>query len=171
MMDKDMFKAVERKIYNYYEKEELIKSIRYKIEKLEAQIKQIDADIKNNNVNIEAGYSSIVWEERVQRSSDGTSFAERELVKAIEKLEREKESKLAKISELKAEIREIEEGFAEIEYNINTLKDEDLKFLELKYKVRPRLSVEIVASRLSMSRSAGYDKRKRLISEVAKWFN
>ncbi|MBC2579696.1 sigma-70 family RNA polymerase sigma factor [Clostridium sp. DJ247] len=169
MIDKETSKKIERNIYNYYEKKEIIKSIKYKIEKLEEQVKQIEAVIKGNNVVIEEGYKSITYEEKVQYSSDGTSYVERELIKAIERLEREKDYKLAKISDLKKEIREIEESFAEIEYNIKMLKDEDLKFLELKYKVKPKLSVEIVASRLNMSRSTAYDKRGKLINEIAKW--
>lgn len=168
-MDKETFKNIEKRLYSYYEKEELIKTIKYKIEKLEKQIEQIDEDIKNNNVIIETDLKGISYGERVQSSSNGTSYMERELVKAIERLEREKDYKLASISDLKREARELEESSSEIEYNIKKLNEMDLKFIELKYKKRPRCSIEEVALELNMSRSAGYDKRDKLINYIGKW--
>ncbi len=169
MIDKETFRRTEKKLYNYYEQEEVIKSIKYKIEKLENQVKQIEQDIKNNNVVIEEESKSITYEERVQSSSDGTSYAERELVRAVERLEREKDYKLAKVSDLKSDIREIEETSAAIEYNIGMLSKEDLNFIELKYKVK--LSVEEVSDKLNLARSTGYNKREKLVYDIANWCN
>lgn len=169
MIDKETFRKTERKLYNYYEQEEVIKSIEYRIEKLKNQVKQIEQDIKNNNVVIEEESRSITYEERVQTSSNGTSYVERELVRAVERLEREKDYKLAKISDLKTEIREIEDTSAAIEYNIGMLSKEDLNFIELKYKVK--LSVEEVSDELNLSRSTGYNKRERLVNNIANWCN
>jgi len=168
-MDKSLFRSTERKLYNYFEQEEVIKSIKCKIEKLEKQVEQITEDIKNNNVVITEESRSISYEERVQSSSDCTSYAERELIKAIERLETEKDYKLTKILDLKASMREIEESSYAIEYNIKMLSKEDYNFIELKYK--RKLSIEEVADELGMARATAYRKREELIEDIANWCN
>lgn len=165
-MNKEILKEVEKRLYDYFDYEYMVKAIKLKINKLEEQIKQIDDDIKNNNVIIEEESRSITYGEKVQTSLECTSYVEREFIKAIDRLEREKVFKLARIGELKTELRKIEEEFSETECNIQKLSKFDLEFIELKYKSKPRLSVEEVSNELNMSRSCAYVKRDKIINEI-----
>lgn len=168
-MNKDILKTVENRLYDYFEREELLEGSKLKIHKLQEQIKQIDEDIRGNNVMIEGEYKSITYGEKVQTSLDTTSYFEKEFVRAVERLEKEKVFKLGRISELKSEMRKLEEASIDIECNIDKLQEIDLKFIELKYKSKARLSVEEVANELNMSRSSAYLKRDKLIIEIAGW--
>lgn len=165
-MDKEILREVEKRLYDYFDHEYMVKGIKLKINKLEEQIKQIREDIKNNNVIIEEESRSITYGEKVQTSSDCTSYAEREFMKAIDRLEREKVFKLSRIGELKTELRKIEEEFSETECKIERLPQLDLEFIKLKYKSKPRLSVEEVSNELNMSRSSAYIKRDKIINEI-----
>ncbi|MFL0248869.1 sigma-70 family RNA polymerase sigma factor [Clostridium neuense] len=168
-MNKEILKEVEKRLYSYFEREYTVKGIKLKISKLEEQITQIEEDIKNNNVIIEEESRAVTYGEKVQTSLNYTSYAEREFVKAIERLEREKVFKLARIGELKAELRKVEEEASEIECNMHRLSKLDLEFIELKYKFKPKLSVEEVSNELNMSRSSAYIRRDKIINEIYSW--
>ena len=75
------FKIIEDKLYNFFNKEKKIAALRYQIEILRKQIERLDKDLRECNITIEIESSSPSFEERVQSSSDGTSYAEREVIR------------------------------------------------------------------------------------------
>ena len=107
-MSRDRFKQTEDKLYNYFNKEKKIATLNYRIEVLKKQIDKINQELRECDINIEIESSSPGFEERVQTSSDGTSYAERELIRITDLKLKRKLSKEIEIEELKEEIENIE---------------------------------------------------------------
>ena len=130
-MSRDRFKKTEDKLYNYFNKEKKIATLNYRIELLKKQIDKINQELRECDVNIEIESSSLGFEERVQTSSDGTSYAEREVIRITELKLKRKVSKEIEIEELKEEIENIELDNSILEYNLQYINEEWYKLLEL----------------------------------------
>ncbi|WP_142415425.1 sigma-70 family RNA polymerase sigma factor [Hathewaya massiliensis] len=168
MEDRELFRKTEKRLYDHFNKEDIIKKKESLISLYTSQLKELESDIKNNNVRLDTGLKSINYDEKVQTSTTGTSFMEQELIKGITKLEKEWTFKQNKIEQLKKEIRDIKELAITIESNINMLNKEDKKFIELKYK--DKLEVQVIAMKLNMSPATAFRLRKRLVYDIANWF-
>lgn len=167
MMDKEIFRRTERKLYNYFRKDKKINSIKKKIELLNIQIGDIEKKLKEVNINIPEESRSITYEERVQSSGDCTSYAEKTLMRITDNLLNEKVRKLEEISELEENIRTIQANNIIIENNIKDIREEDREFLKTKYdKELPDWEVGL---NLSMSQSNVSRRRQRLVENVANW--
>ena len=103
-MSRDRFKKTEDKLYNYFNKEKKIATLNYRIEVLKKQIDKINQELRECDINIEIESSSPRFEERVQSSSDGTSYAEREVIRITDLKLKRKLSKEIEIEEIKEEI-------------------------------------------------------------------
>lgn len=68
--------------------------LKNRVKHLSNRIEIIMDKIKNNNVTLEEESRSRTYDEIVQTSNNGTSYAERELVRQIERLEIELGEKL-----------------------------------------------------------------------------
>lgn len=135
---------------------------------LEKQKEAIMQDLRETNVNIEPelnmgiSYSS----ERVQTSSSGTSYAEAEIMKQIEKLEREWKWTRRKILQLHSQIREIKRQNADMDYIIGRLGTEYRLLVEMKY--RDCLSLEKIGDKLCMAKSTVSRNRERIVEDISK---
>lgn len=168
MKEEITFRNMERMLYNYFIKDNIIKSKKDMIEMLEKQIKQLEERIKTNNAKIEPGLNmGISYDERVQTSIDGTSYAEKAVVRAIERLEVDTTEKLEELFKLEKDIMDIERETKIIELNVGMLSEEDKKFIEMKYK--ERMSVEEIAEKVNLSRTAGYNKRDKVVESIIHW--
>jgi chaperonin cofactor prefoldin len=135
-MDKELFRETENKVCRYYQKDKLIESLNTRLKLLESQINNIEKDLKSCNINIEPNIKPISYEERVQSSGDGSSYAEKEAIRITE-------YKIKRMTEKKMEKEKILEQIDKIELDYNFIKDaiEPIKgrfkeLLELKYKKR-----------------------------------
>lgn len=170
LLEKDLFKKTEGRLYRYYRSLKEIEKLKNRVVLLWKQKEQIEQDIRNTNVKIDYVQSGAVISERVQTSSFGTSYAEREIVNAIEKLERELLHKKRKILKLHARIREMEEQIADMDYNISMLSEEYKRFLEWKYGERK--SIDWIATEMyGGARTTAYRKREELVESIAQWCN
>lgn len=166
-MDKNTFRKTEKKLYNYFGKDKKIDSINKKITLLKKQIEDIETKLKNVDINIPEESKSMTYEERVQTSSDGTSYAERTLMRITDKLIVEKARKEEEVAELEEELRNIEADNIIIECNIKDIKEEDMEFLKMKYK--DELKDWQIGFKLEMDQSTATRIRQRLVENVARW--
>ncbi len=167
MIDKSTFRATEKKLYNYFSKDKKMNSINRKMDQIVKQITEIEKDIEETNISIPEESRSIAYEERVQSSSDATSYAERTAIRIIENLEKEKANKQEEIILLKQELRTIEDDCSIIGSNVGQLDEESLKFLKTKYS--GHVSDWEVGQKLDMSQSTAYRTRVELVEDVARW--
>ena len=168
-MDKELFRKTERKLYRYYESKKSIYCIKDEIARLERELVTIEYDIRHSNVTIDYYQNGIGIQERVQSSSTGTSYAESEMCKQIERLEREHLEKTKKILKNRAKIRELEKYISYMDRNINLLGEEDKRFLELKYG--DKKNILQISLRLNIAQATAYRKREELVEVVAEYEN
>lgn len=170
LLEKDLFKKTEGRLYRHYRNKKEIEKLKSRVVLLWKQKEQIEQDIRTTNVKIDYYQSGMALGERVQTSSTGTSYAEREIIKAIEKLERELIQKKKKILKLEARIREKEEQIADMDYNIQMLNEEYKRLIEWKYGERK--SIDWIATEMyGGARTTAYRKRDELVESIAQWCN
>lgn len=168
-MDKELFRKTEGKLYRYYESKKKIYSIKENIARLEREIKTIEYDIRHSNVTIDYYQNGIGIQERVQSSSTGTSYAENEMCKQIERLEKEHVEKTKKILKNRSKIRDMERYIDYMDRNIRMLQEEDKRFLELKYG--DKKNILQISLRLNIAQATAYRKREELVEAVAEYEN
>ncbi|MFT8313190.1 MAG: hypothetical protein ABF633_02925 [Clostridium sp.] len=167
MIDKETFRKTEKKLYNYFKKDKKINSLKQKITLLNKHIDQIEYKLKHTDISIPEESKSMTFEERVQTSSTGESYAERTALRITDRLIKEESRKFDEISEIEEEIRNIEADNIIIEENIKLLRKEDIEFLKSKYdKELPDWEVGL---NLNMSQSKVTRKRQRLVDNIANW--
>lgn len=166
-MSRDRFKQTEDKLYNYFNKEKKIATLNYRIEVLKKQIDKINQELRECDVNIEIESSSPAFEERVQSSSDGTSYAERELIRITDLKLKRKLSKEIEIEEIKEEIENIELDNSILEYNLQFINEEWYKLLELKYKFKKN-EVQI-SLEMNISQSQVNKIKQKAITDIRRW--
>lgn len=166
-MSRDRFKKTEDKLYNYFNKEKKIATLNYRIELLKKQIDKINKELRECDVNIEIESSSLGFEERVQTSSDGTSYAEREVIRITDLKLKRKKSKKIEIEELKEKIENIELDNSILEYNLRYINKEWYKLLELKYKFKKNETQ--ISLEMNISQSQVNKIKQKAIADIMRW--
>ncbi|KOR24173.1 hypothetical protein [Clostridium sp. L74] len=170
MLDKKIYAKTEGRLYRYFRDNRELGKLKSRVSHISKRIETIMDKIKNNNVTLEEESKSIIYEERVQTSSNGTSYAERELIRQIERLELELGENIKKKGKLEYKIREIEEQISVMENNLSSLNEESKRFVECKYgegKSIDWIAVEMFGG----ARSTAYRKKDELIESIAQWSN
>ena len=166
-MSRDRFKKTEDKLYNYFNKEKKIATLNYRIEVLKNQIDKINQELRECDINIEIESSSPAFEERVQRSTDGTSYAEREVIRITDLKLKRKLSKEIEIEEIKEEIENIELDNSILEYNLKYINEEWYKLLELKYKFKKNETQ--ISLEMNISQSQVNKIKQKAIANIQRW--
>ena len=168
-MDKDLFRKTEGKLYRYYQSKKKIRELNNEISSLEYHKERVEYDIRHANVTIDYYQNGTGLQERVQSSPSGSSYAETEMCKEIEKLEREHLRINKKILKIKAKIRELEEFIRHMNEIVEQLNEEDKRFIELKYG--DKKSMIYISMKLNMAQATTYRKREELIESIAEYEN
>jgi uncharacterized coiled-coil protein SlyX len=172
MIDKEVFRKTESRLYRHFKQAKLIEKLKHKIVIMWKQMEQIERDIKETNVTVETGLNMGIdySREKIQTSPSGTGYAEQQIILEIGKLERELLYKKKKILKLNARIRELEEQTQDMQYNLSTLSEEAKIFVEWKYGEEK--SVEWIANEMyGGARATAYRKREELVENIAQWCN
>jgi DNA-directed RNA polymerase specialized sigma subunit len=166
-MNKELFVETENKVRRYYQKDKLINSLNSKIKLLDRQIDAIEKDLKECNITIEPGIKPISYEERVQTSGDGNSYAEREAMRLTEyKIKRMAEKKLER-EKLKEQIDQIELDYIFMRDAIESIKGIYRELLKLYYE--KEYNEQKIASILNWTQPQINKKKWRLIQKIADW--
>lgn len=168
-MDKDLFKKTEASLYRYFEYRKEIIRLKNKIQYQRDRLKKIELDIKNANVTIDYYQNGIGLSERVQTSPSGSSFAEEQICNEISKLEKEHLIINKKIFKNNHKIRELEEYVDNMKNNIDSLNEEDKRYVELKYG--DKKSPVFISRSLNIAQATSYRKREEIIKIIAEYKN
>lgn len=171
-MDKETYRRIEGMLYGHF-KEDLkrVVSLRNEIELTERNIKKIDDKIRSCDINIDYNQGGMEISERVQSSSTGTSYAEREIIKGIDNLEKEKAHNIKRLYKLEEKERNLGYKIEKLERNINELSDTCKEFIDLKYnpsnKFKRVLSVREVADEMHIGKDAAYNLKDNIIENIS----
>ena len=168
-MNNEYFKKIEKMLYRYYETEKDIKVLNKEKDLLSNQYELLENKIKKTQYSLQEQSISIGFEERVQSSSDGTSYAECELINQITSDEKEQNRIRKRLYKIDRKIREIERNNIKLKINITMLNSEYQRFLELKYK--DKMPMEKLYIEINRSRKSAFNLRREIIDEVGRWLN
>lgn len=168
-MNNEYFKKIEKMLYRYYETEKDIKVLNKEKDLLSNQYELLENKLKKTQYSLQEQSSSIGFEERVQSSSDGTSYAEHELINQITSDEKEQNRIRKRLYKIDRKIREIERNNIKLKINITMLNSEYQRFLELKYK--DKMPMEKLYIEINRSRKSAFNLRREIIDEVGRWLN
>lgn len=173
MIDKEVFKKTEGRLYRYYKQLKFIQKLKRKIDLLYDQKEQVEKEkVELRNLRVEIGNNMGIdySRDKVQASSSGSSEVERGVIKYIDDLDKEEERILRKILKTNAKIRTIEMELWDIEYNLNMLNEELRRFVEWKYGEKKSIewiSIEMYGG----ARMTAYRKREEVIENIAQFTN
>lgn len=168
-MDKELFRKTEGRLYRYFRYKKEIVSSKRKIEFLQGKIKEIDDSIRNVHkyISVDPYQNGSGISERVQTSTNGTSYVESEMIKEVSKLEKEQCSMFKTVLKQQSKIREKEAYIRSMDTNIEMLQEEDKRFIELKYG--DEIEVSMIADKLNMARATAYRKREELVENISQF--
>lgn len=167
MVDKEIFRRTEGRLYRYFEDKQKIKCLELECIDLDQQKERIRKDIQETNVFIEEESKSMSYEERVQTSTNCTSYAERALINEISNLEKEWIYIRKKLLKKRTRIREIERRVSHIKNNLAMLSEENKRFIELKYG--DKQSLEEIGQVLNIAKTTAHRKREELVENISLW--
>ena len=173
-IDEKTFKKVEGMLYRYYRQKKELKDIQDKIIFLEKEIERIEKRIRTTDVTIIDFYKPGNMEERVQTSSSNTSYAEQQMTKAIEDLEKQQLEIKKKILRLTCKESNLREFIYTIDKNIEMLGSKEKKFIELKYgKCLPILEIyRQTYDQFNLEQASYYNSvRNKIVENIAHWMN
>lgn len=171
MLDKEIFRKTEGRLYRYYKQLKIVEKLKNKVVLLWKQKEQLQKEmVELKHMNIETGnnmgidYSG----DRIQSSSSGVGEAEREVIRYINNLEREYNYTVKKMLKTRAKIRDIEVQIQDMQFNLAMLNEESKRFIEWKYGEEK--SIEWIAEEMyAGARSTAYRKREELVEDIAQW--
>ena len=166
-MTRNEVKELERKLRIFYKKDKIIHSYKKGVEKLKLDILNIEKRIKECDFNIPIQYGTSSFGEKVQSSTTGESNVEKELIKCIVRLENNKIEKLKEIERIEKIIDLIERDNLLISRNLNSLNEESIKFLELKYKYHK--SGRYIAIEMNSSEPTITRLKRKILNEIYNW--
>ncbi|MBV4423440.1 hypothetical protein KM792_11485 [Clostridium tyrobutyricum] len=166
-MDKIQMANMESKLRDYFNRDKRMRALNMKLNILKKQIDEIGYKLRNVKVNLPEESRSMVYEERVQTSHTGESYAERTLLRITDKLLREQSWKIEQIADIEERLRNMESSNSVIEVNIKDLRIEDKDFLKEKYKYRK--ADWQIGMKFNMTQGAVTKRRHRLIENIANW--
>ncbi|MBU3102969.1 hypothetical protein [Clostridium gasigenes] len=166
-MKNEKFKLIEKTLYEFYEDQKSIKTIEREIYNLKAQYEEIGETLRSSRFNIEEQSSSPDFSEKVQSSSDCTSYVEKQMIKRVEILQREQQLILDKEVEREGKLRAIRRSSEGMKANIEMLSEEYKTFIKLKYAEKK--AIEQIYPEINKSRSLTFELRGKIIEEIARW--
>ena len=163
----DIFRNTERKLYNYFNMENLLHSYINKITDLKNRIKRIDERLMHTDISIDVDIQAIAYNERVQTSSTGVGYAEQQLMLKTEILLNEKARLETEIVDLEIRRDRIKSDNIIIDENIITLRNELKTFLEYKYKNKK--SNKQIALEMHMSEATITRTKRQALKVISSW--
>lgn len=170
-MDKELFRKTEGMLYGYYRDKKRLESVKREIDTVGKLINTIEKNIKTCHFDIDPYQGGTLEGERVQTTTNTSSYVEKAIIKAIDDMEREKAQRTKKLYKLKCEERNLIYKTEKMENNIEMLNSEYKKFLELKYNVTPgeKVSMRDIALELNINKNKAYELRETLIKNIAEY--
>lgn len=166
-MDKIQMANMESKLRDYFNRDKRMRVLNMKLNILKKQIDEIEYKLRNVKVDLPEESRSMTYEERVQTSPTGESYAERTLLRITDKLIQEQYWKKEQVEAIEERLRNMEVSNSVIKENIKDLRIEDQEFLKEKYKFGK--ADWQVGMKFNMTQGAVTKRRHRLIKNIANW--
>lgn len=168
LSEEELLKDTEEKLKTYFKREDILKTFDKRIESLKERINKINNDLREVNISIPEESRAITYEERVQTSGTGISYAESSVMNITSRMQKILEKSKLELIDLEERRFNIETDNEVIEDNIKELNDELMEIIKLIYgKGRTE---EFVAQKLKIDRSNVNRRKITILKNVEHWF-
>lgn len=167
MADEKTFREMEQKLFNYFNKDKRVSVLSKRLRILKKQISEIEYKLRNIDVDLPEESRAVGYDERVQTSPTGESYAERALLRITDKLLKEQSWKKEQAADIEEALRNMEADNAIVEENIKDLRTEDFELLKEKYKYGKKDWQ--LGMKFNMSAGGVTKRRHRLIENIIDW--
>lgn len=163
-----LYKETEDKLYKYFNRYSIQKGLSNQLVVLNRQIEDIEKELKScNYISIEEESKSAGFEERVQTSPNGTSYAEGQVIVLTElKLKRKAKKELERENILN-QLEDLESITAEMEWKVEQLKEDYKKMLNLIYK--ENMNEVQISFKLHLSQSQVNKRKNQILERIFMW--
>lgn len=165
---KTLYKETEDKLFKYFNRDRISTGLNSQLKTLNIQIERIEKELKEGSyINIEEQSSSPSFDERVQTSSTGTSYAESQVMKLTDikisrkdKLEIDREYIINQLDDLEC-IK------SEMGWKVDQLSNNYKKMLDLIYK--ENMNEVQISFKLHLSQSQVNKRKNKILEQIFMW--
>ena len=114
-----LYRETEDKLFKYFNRDDIYKGLNKQLDVLDKQIADIEKELRScSYINIDEESKSPSFDERVQTSGTGISYAEGQLIKLTELKLRRKAKKEIERENLLEQLEDMETIESEMEWNV-----------------------------------------------------
>lgn len=163
-----LYKETEDKLFKYFNRDRISTGLNSQLKTIDNQIERIEKELKEGSyINIEEQSSSPSFDERVQTSSTGISYAESQVMQLTDmklrkkgKLEIDKQNIIDQLDDLEC-IK------SEMEWKVEQLSDNYKKMLNLIYK--ENMNEVQISFKLHLSQSQVNKRKNKILEQIFMW--
>lgn len=163
-----LYKETEDKLFKYFNRDRISTGLNSQLKTIDNQIERIEKELKEGSyINIEEQSSSPSFDERVQTSSTGISYAESQVMQLTDmklrkkgKLEIDKQNIIDQLDDLEC-IK------SEMEWKVEQVSDNYKKMLNLIYK--ENMNEVQISFKLHLSQSQVNKRKNKILEQIFMW--
>lgn len=163
-MKRNSFKDMENRVKKYFDTENKIKILKEMTVSLQEKKSNIENKIKDLNLDFDINIKAASFEQRINGSSNNSSYFEKNIMNQIQKKEEIIERIIEEIADCENKITILETENLKIKMILNLMDSSYRELLELKYK-KNKSEVDI-CNTLYISIAQYYRRKKKALETI-----
>lgn len=165
---KILYEETNDKLFKYFNKDDIYKGLNKQLSVLDKQISDIEKELREcNYISIDEQSSSPGFDERVQTSSTGISYAEGQMIRLTELKLKRKAKKEIERENILEQLEDMEIIETEMEWKVEQLQDNLKKLLKMIYK--DNMSEVQISLKLHLSQSQVNKRKNQILEKIFMW--
>lgn len=165
---KVLYKETEDKLFKYFNRDRISTGLNSQLKTIDTQIERIEKELKEGSyINIGEQLSSPSFDERVQTSSTGISYAESQVMQLTDMKLRKKGKLEIDRQNIIDQLDELECIKSEMEWKVEQISDNYKKMLNLIYK--ENMNEVQISFKLHLSQSQVNKRKNQILEKIFMW--
>ncbi|MDU1339817.1 MAG: hypothetical protein E6935_16610 [Clostridium butyricum] len=165
---KVLYKETEDKLFKYFNRDRISTGLNSQLKTIDNQIERIEKELKEGSyINIGEQSSSPSFDERVQTSSTGISYAESQVMQLTDMKLRKKGKLEIDRQNIIDQLDELECIKSEMEWKVEQISDNYKKMLNLIYK--ENMNEVQISFKLHLSQSQVNKRKNQILEKIFMW--
>lgn len=162
------YKETEEKLYKYFNKDSIYRGLNKQLDVFNKQIADLEKELKEcSYIDIEEESKSPAFEERIQTSSNGTSYAEGQIIKLTELKLKRKAKKEIERENILEQLEDMETIESEMDWKVEQLQGRFKELLKMCYK--DNMNEVQISFKLHLSQSQVNKRKNQILEKIFMW--
>lgn len=163
-----LYKETEDKLFKYFNRDNIYKGLNKQFEVLDKQIAEIDKELKEGSyIYIEEESKSPGFDERIQTSGTGISYAEGQVLKLTELKLRRKRRKQIERENILEQLEDVEAIESEMDWKVEQLQGNFKELLKMIYK--DNMNEVQISFKMHLSQSQVNKRKNQILEKIFMW--